>query len=182
MMRVLINTCAVILISLLVKPGQVSAEPTISTLLPDAFPGSGGLARPFTGSDLPPAYPQWPERPVRRQIIPPPPGGPYMSSAMSEIDAFPDDSGGLRNISDESTEQRMDSPFFKVDMPWPETPERDAPELWMPESGEYKFVPEELVRELESSPPGRRLEQQMYQPYPRYPPAPPPRRPYYGYY
>jgi len=105
-----------------------------------------------------------------------------MSSAMSEIDAFPDDSGGLRNKSHESTEQRMDSPFFKVDMPWPDTPERDAPELWMPESGEYKFVPEKVVRELESSPPGRRLEQHMYQPYPRYPPAPPLRRPYYGYY
>ena len=181
-MRILINTFAVILISLLIKLGQVSAEPAIGTLLPDTFPGSGGLADPFMGSGLPPAYPQWPERPVRRQIIPPPPGGPYMSSAMSEIDAFPADSGGLRNESNESRERQMRSPLFKVDMPWPETPERVTPELWMPESGEYKFVPEAVVRELESSPSGRRLEQQMYQPYPRYPPAPPLRRPYYGNY
>lgn len=181
-MRVLINTSAAILISLLVRPGHVSAEATISTLLPDAFPGSGGLARPSMGSDLPPAYPQWPERPVRRQIIPPPPGGPYMSSAMSEIDAFPHDSGGVRNESSGSAEQRTGLSFFGVDMPWPETPERDAPEPWMPESGEYRFVPEEIVRELESPPLGRMPEQRLYQPYPRYPPAPPPRRPYYGYY
>lgn len=178
-MRMLSNTSSVIVMLLLMQVNNVSAEPVTGALFPDTFPGSGGLAEPMMGSDLPPAYPEWPERSVRKQIIPPPPGGPYMSSAMSGIDAFPAHTGGLRY---ESRKKVMHSPDFNVDMPWPETPERDPPELWMPESGEYRFVPEEVVRELESSPPGRRLEQRMYQPYPRYPPAPPLRRPYYGYY
>jgi len=98
---------------------------------------------------------------------------------MSGIDVFPADTGGLRY---ESRQREMEAPIFIADMPWPETPERDPPELWMPESGEYKFVPEEIVRKLEFPSFSRRHEQPRYQHYPRYPPAPPVRLPYYGYY
>ena len=178
-MRNLINTLIAILMSLLIQSGYVSAEPAIGTLLPHAFPGSGGLARPMMGNDLPPAYPEWPERAVRSEIIPPPPGGPYMSSALSGIDAFPAETGGLRN---ENIEQQEHSLFFKVDMPWPETAERERPQLWTPESGEYKFVPEDIVRQLETPATMQRQEHRIHQPYLRRYPPPPVRQPYYGYY
>lgn len=177
-MRMLNNPVSVILLSLLIQAGNVSAEPAIGAL-PDTFPGSGGLARPLVGSDLPPAYPEWPERPARRKMIPPPPGGPYMSSAMSDIEAFPADSGGLRT---ESRAAQLPSPFFKADMLWPETPEYARPELWIPEGGEYRFVPEEIVRQLESALPDKRQEYQRVLPYRGYPPTPPTRQPYYGNY
>jgi hypothetical protein len=168
----------IIMVSLLIQSGNVSAAPETSAL-PDTFPGSGGLARHPMGSELPPAYPEWPERPARRELIPPPPAGPYMSSALSDFDAFPVNTGGLRN---EPKEQWMPLPFLDADMPWPETPEYARPEPWIPESGEYHFVPEELVRQLESPAPSQRQEMQRYMPQRRYMPAPPPRPPYYGYY
>jgi hypothetical protein len=102
-----------------------------------------------------------------------------MSSALSGVAVFPDDSGGLR---DEFRGEQMRSPFFEADMPWPELPERARPEPWIPEDGEYHFVPEEVVRELESQTYDRRPEFPRYQSYPGYPPPPPPARwPYYGY-
>lgn len=176
-MRLLTNTLAAIMTLSLIQAGDVLAEPAIVTL-PGTFPGSGGLARSFAGSDLPPAYPEWPQRSIRSEVVPLPPPGPYMSTAMSGIDAFPANTGGLR---DDYGEQQMRSPFFTADMPWPETPKRARPEAWMPESGEYHFVPEEVVHQLESPAPSIRQERQRYQPYPGYPPAPPVRQPYYGY-
>jgi hypothetical protein len=101
-----------------------------------------------------------------------------MSSALSGIGVFPDDTGGLRN---EFREQQMPSPFFEADMPWPETPEYAPPEPWIPESGEYRFVPEEIVRKLEAPATGQRQEYQRYMPHPVYMPASPVRPPYYGY-
>lgn len=177
-MRVLTKSLASILCLSLIQAGNVSAEP-IPGMLPGVFPGSGGLARPLPDSDLPPAYPEWPERTFRTTLIPPPPPGPYMSSAMSDIDAFPDDSGGLRNVT---RERPVPSPVFEADMPWPETAERERPERWLPESGEYRFVPDEIVRRLETPAPSTGQERQRYQPYSGFPPAPPRRQPYYGYY
>jgi len=175
-MRLLINTFSAIVMALLLQLTNVSAEQLIESL-PGTFPGSGGFPGSVEPSGLPPAYPEWPERPARREMIPPPPAGPYMSSALSEVDAFPADTGGLR---DEFREQQMHSPFFEPDMPWPGIPERGRPQAWIPESGEYRFVPEEVVRQLESpAHSGRR--QPMYQQYPGYRPAPPLRRPDYGY-
>lgn len=166
-----------IVMALIFHVANVSAQQTIE-FLPETFPGSGGLSESRGSSELPPAYPQWPERPVRREMIPPPPGGPYMSSALSDVDAFPADTGGLR---DEFGQPTMDPPFFEVDMPWPETPDRGAPEAWIPEGGEYHFVPEEIVRQLESSSQGRWPPPPMRPPYPGYRPAPPMPQPGYGY-
>jgi len=175
-MRLLTNTFSAVMIALLLQLSNVSAEQLFESL-PGTFPGSGGFPESIEPSDLPPAYPEWPERPVRRKLIPPPPGGPYMSSALSEVDAFPADTGGLR---DEFREQQMQSPFFEPDMPWPDIPERGRPDAWIPESGEYRFVPEEVVRELEF--PARSTRRRpMYPHYPGYRPAPPVRQPGYGY-
>ena len=103
-----------------------------------------------------------------------------MSSALSDIDAFPAHSGGLRN---EARDQKIPSPFLGADVPWPETPDYARPEPWLPESGEYRFVPEEIVRQLESLAPGLRQEYQRYIPPRVYTPAPPPLwLHHYGYY
>ncbi len=177
-MRRLKNTVAAMLLPLLAQVSAVSAEQEAGSL-PQSFPGSGGLPAPAVPGDLPPAYPEWPERTFRNEFVPPPPGGPYMSSAMSGINVFPDDTGGLRH---EFAEPQMESPFFSADMPWPETPERDRPQAWYPESGEYRYVPEEVVRQLESPAPIQVPEFPRYQPVPRFQPPPPPRPPYYGYY
>jgi hypothetical protein len=176
-MRRLTNVFTICILFLLVQAAHAEGEP-VEVRLPDTFPGSGGFPQYSADSDLPPAYPEWPERLNRREIVPPPPGGPYMSSALSGIDAFPADTGGLRN---EFPEGQMRSPFFEDDMPWPETPERARPEPWLPESGEYNFVPEEVVRQLESRTSGRRPLYPVYQPYRGYPPPPPMRQPDYGY-
>jgi hypothetical protein len=180
-MRVLTHLLSVCVLFLMAHAAD-AADAVPGVVLPDTFPGSGGFPEYDGDGGLPPAYPDWPERFSKTEIIPPPPGGPYMSSALSDIDAFPADTGGLRH---EYMEQPMPSPFFEADMPWPETPERARPEPWMPESGEYHYVPDELVRQLESQTFDRRPEFPRYQPYPGYPPAPPPpppvRQPYYGY-
>jgi hypothetical protein len=178
-MRRLNHAFSIIMVSFLIQSGNVSAAPETGTL-PDTFPGSGvGASSPADGR-LPPAYPEWPERPARREFIPPPPAGPYMSSALSEIRVFPDDMGGLQN---EFKEPLVPSPFFEADMPWPETPDYASPEPWVPESGEYRFVPEDVVRQLETTIQDQRRQQlQRYMPYRGYPPAPPLRQPYYGYY
>ncbi len=176
-MRVLNNSFSVLMISLLMQASTVYAEPEAGSL-PATFPGSGGFPAPLN-TDFAPNYPQWPDRFTRSETIPPPPGGPYMSSAMSGIDAFPANTGGLR---DDPGLQQVQSESFRVDMPWPESPERERPVTWMPETGEYHFVPEEVVRELESAAFDRRQERPAaFQPYRAYPPAPAYRQPYYGY-
>lgn len=177
-MHWLIKALVVLLLSPVLWVRPVSAEPVFGSM-PDTFPGSGGLPGPGMHSDLPPAYPAWPERSFRSEIIPPPPGGPYMSSAMTGITAFPDNTGGLRHEVGEPAEP---SPFFSADMPWPETSEHDRPRPWVPDGGEYRYVPEDIVRELESTSPIPRPQHPMLQPFPRYPPPPPVRQPYFGYY
>ena len=168
-MRFLFKTISVIVTVLLCQIVNVSAEQPVDSF-PGAFPGSGGFPEPVMPSDLPPAYPEWPDRPMRREVIPPPPSGPYMSSALSDVDAFPADTGGLRH---QMRQQQMQSPFFNVDMPWPETPDRGRPEPWVPETGEYRFVPKEMLRQLESPSSGRPPMPVMPQPYPGYRPVPP---------
>ena len=135
-------------------------------------------------AQLPPAYPEWPERFRQEDLTPPPPPGPYMSSALSQIDSFPSGS----RARGEYREGRAESPFFKPEMPWPEG--RDRPKPWMPADGEYHYVPEGLEEQLEAQvrarevPPAPAWTQQYPQRAPiQRPPAPrPPVRPgYYGY-
>ena len=177
-MQMLQNSSIAMLFMLLAPAGFALAEQAAGSL-PAAIPGSGGFSAPAFPSDLPPAYPEWPERSFRTDFVPPPPAGPYMSSAMSGINEFPHNTGGLRH---EFGEPQIESPYFSADMPWPDTPERDRPQPWMPESGQYNYVPEEVVRQLEERSPVNRGDFPAYQPFPRFPPPPPPRQPYYGYY
>ena len=151
--------------------GGIQADP--------GAPEAGVAAIDAQPSQLPPAYPEWPERFRHEDTMPPPPPGPYMSSALSRMDAFP--SGG--RMRDEFRESMSESPFFRPEMPWPEG--RDRPQRWMPEEGEYNFAPDGLEEELEAKmrthePPPAPAWRQTY---PQRPPMqrPPIRPGYYGY-
>ncbi len=97
------------------------------------------------------SYPRWPERSLpKREIIPPPPPGPYMSTALnrfslegpsfdrSEISRPP-----RRSIAAiEPADTRV--PAFSADMPWPDDPgsNNSTPlRRWEPDKG-YHFVDE----------------------------------------
>ena len=169
-MYIMNKTPPILMMFLILLSGGVYAE----SVMPDAEASDSRQAQ------LPPAYPEWPERFRQADTMPPPPPGPYMSSALSQIDTFP--SGG--RARGEYREGRSESPFFRPEMPWPEG--RDRPQRWMPEEGEYNFAPEGLEEKLEAQmrardvPPAPAWRQQ----YPQRPPVqrPPVRPGYPGYY
>lgn len=106
-------------------------------------------------------YPRWPERMVeKRERVPPPPPGPYMSSALSdftveglsfgrESDFDRDFNGDFNAIGNEvnDTDPMLDSSSaaidrFSPDKPWPkdlQSKNTRLPNRWMPDSG-YRYV------------------------------------------
>jgi len=100
-------------------------------------------------------YPRWPERRmVNREMIPPPPPGPYMSSALSDFTvkglSFARDSSFDR---DADSDELNDSEYmfessnaaikrFNPDRPWPknlQSKNTRLPSRWMPDNG-YRYV------------------------------------------
>lgn len=88
-------------------------------------------------------YPQWPAHVrVNKEIIPPPPPGPYMSTALGDYSA--PGSGFTRELNRpemgfDSANVPMD--VFSPDIPWPKnlrTPK--SPNKWMPDNG-YSYAP-----------------------------------------
>ncbi len=106
-------------------------------------------------------YPRWPTRMMaKRDRIPPPPPGPYMSSALSgftveglsfggESDFGNDFNSDFNSIAGETndTKSMFDSSSaaidqFSPDKPWPKDLQSKNPRLpnrWMPDSG-YRYV------------------------------------------
>lgn len=113
----------------------LSVQTAIAEEQPDATqaptaPGESGV--------MPPVYPSWPERTVQKNIVPPPPPGPYMSTALTYAGTGFSCCPG----SEKDKEQQVDSPSFNT-MQWPER--RRPPMPWVPESGEYTFAPDNAV-------------------------------------
>jgi hypothetical protein len=83
-------------------------------------------------------FPRWPERhEVRRERIPPPPPGPYMSSALTG-DSIEEPSFSQRNRHEMMFESNSASvETFSPDAPWPSN--FDSPHRWKPEDG-YNYV------------------------------------------
>ena len=84
------------------------------------------------------SFPRWPERKqVNRELIPPAPPGPYMSSALSgssfNRDFFAADNKSATKF--EPSSLPMDA--FGPDIPWPS--HSQTPDRWQPESG-YHYV------------------------------------------
>lgn len=106
-------------------------------------------------------YPRWPiRRMAAREVIPPPPPGPYMSSALSGFTvkglSFSRDSSFDRDADsdfDSTSDEVNDSEFildssgtemgrFSPDIPWPKnlkSKNTRLPNRWMPDSG-YRYV------------------------------------------
>lgn len=101
---------------------------------------------------------------ISRNKVPPPPPGPYMSMALEEAPAFK----RQREIPHGDAGH---SPFFKADMPWPET--RRAPQQWMPDDG-YQYAPPSAYEQR--MPPRDRPESHYQYGYqqPAWQPLPPP--------
>lgn len=94
---------------------------------------------------LPPAYPAWPEREARMNIVPPPPSGPYMSTGLART--------GRGFACCENNDGISERPQMVNNMPWPER--RRPPRRWMPENGEYSFASGEDIEEADRVHSGR---------------------------
>jgi len=95
-------------------------------------------------------YPRWPERKqVHRDMVPPPPPGPYMSSALSD---FSVKGQTFRSTPDRETMRASTAnldPYnismdaFSPDRPWPKSlrgnTNKPAPGRWKPDNG-YQYV------------------------------------------
>ena len=89
---------------------------------------------------LQPAYPAWPERQTRKNDVPPPPPGPYMSTALTYAGQGFSCCPGSETGGD-GEQKIVHSPFFKG-MPWPE--KQRPPQRWLPEGGEYTYAPDDI--------------------------------------
>lgn len=94
-------------------------------------------------------FPEWPpERPepfAGRNFVPPPPG-PYMSTALSEIE------NGF-DTSERPHPPPARSAHFRPDAPWPARHHRPAPKRWLPKDG-YHFAPPDAGERVgQESPP-----------------------------
>ena len=97
------------------------------------------------------SFPRWPERhQVNRELIPPAPPGPYMSSALSDS-SFNGDFFAADNkpaITLEPPSWPMDA--FGPDTPWPS--HSQTPDRWEPESG-YHYVKPAVKKQPYNMPP-----------------------------
>ena len=103
-------------------------------------------------------FPDWPERKQsNRQMVPPPPPGPYMSSALSDY-SVRGPSFGSNPVSSESNKpvsasdpSNVPISTFSPDRPWidhaykkhkynADCPPACSPQRWMPENG-YQYAP-----------------------------------------
>jgi len=85
-------------------------------------------------------FPRWPERKIeQREIVPPPPPGPYMSSALTLTGSDADNSPFTREQRSAGRPARssVSMSTFSPDIPWPST--SDSPNRWQPETG-YHYV------------------------------------------
>ncbi len=85
------------------------------------------------------SFPRWPERPqVNREIVPPPPPGPYMSTALNDFTVKAPALGRTMMNSPAAHHRASSVPMdtFSPDRPWPELRPTDR---WKPENG-YRYV------------------------------------------
>ena len=103
-------------------------------------------------------FPDWPERKqAHRQEVPPPPPGPYMSSALSDFSVRGPSFGNnpapseSNNAASKSDSSNIPMATFSPDRPWidhaykkhkynSDCPPACSPVRWMPENG-YQYAP-----------------------------------------
>lgn len=93
-------------------------------------------------------FPRWPERRhEKRERLPPPPPGPYMSSALALDGSAVSNSPFSRDQSPAkvSTQSSVSKSTFGPDTPWPSN--SHSPHRWKPESG-YHYVPPKVNNQV----------------------------------
>lgn len=124
------------------------------------LPGTVNKFQIFDDGQMRYSFPQWPLRKqVVREMIPPPPPGPYMSTALNDFSvkgfSFRRDfdryksseelTTGNAEFNSNATERSMD--IFSPDRPWPEyssstySRHDERPRRWQPENGEHYVRP-----------------------------------------
>lgn len=95
-------------------------------------------------------FPRWPERKTEhREIVPPPPPGPYMSTALTLTSPDTGKSPFTRERGTDRAPARHGSDvamsMFSPDIPWPST--SDSPNRWEPEAGYHYVQPQANARD-----------------------------------
>ncbi len=135
------NLCLPVVLLLL--PALLQAESVKAT---DANTANTGQQ---PGSEAGRSYPQRTQRhQVKKEIIPPPPPGPYMSSALSDYSVKGPSFGHNFN----KPVYRHDPSFvpmdmFSPDIPWPNNLRGNNTNRWMPESG-YRYAPSQPMTHM----------------------------------
>ena len=136
-----------VLTLLLAQPMIAHAEPAQAA----ATAGSTNTAQAVEQKDAsandrqPYIFPGWPaKREAKQERVPPPPPGPYMSSALSGASfSSPvfehDDSSAGSGSAMVPQEQAKPMQKFSPDTPWPNSNMGHSPQRWKPENG-YSFV------------------------------------------
>jgi hypothetical protein len=135
-MHIMIRMCMLVIMALIVRTA-IAAERVQQA-------GDPGVGTHVTAGSFP-LIAEWREHLSSRSsdMLPPPPPGPYMSTALTPMPGIYEPESGV----EQSTGAEMaDSPFFKTNMQWPED-NRQPPRRWMPEQGQYQYVPEEVLEQ-----------------------------------
>lgn len=125
------------------------------------------VQRPATGggNNASVGFPNWPPRQqAGRETIPPPPPGPYMSSALSDYSVKAPSFG--RNINKpvhryDPSSMPMD--VFSPDVPWPKNlraKNKRSSTRWMPENGYHYVNPQNMASPPNNQQPPIQLRQQ----------------------
>jgi len=94
-------------------------------------------------------FPGWPERPqAQREIIPPPPPGPYMSLALSNFANISPAFDKQRSKKNDETDASVVMDAFSPDRPWPKI--LRPVKRWMPEDG-YRYVDSQVSQQAYSA-------------------------------
>lgn len=125
-----------LLIALLMQPMMLQAESTDNSTVErnaSTSPGNQGLQGNYTN-------PNWPaSRQVEREIVPPPPPGPYMSLALNDFSgnrsSFPQGAAGSVSKSGQFDVPKQ---ALSPDVQWPKN--LRTSKHWLPENG-YRYVP-----------------------------------------
>lgn len=137
------KTCVFTL--LLTQAMVIQAQPAGAT---DPATGAQGQeAAADSGRSQPRSYyfPRWPEkRSAPRERVPPPPPGPYMSSALTgnSLDTPSFFEPKKPEVKFESSSAPVAT--FSPDTPWPSTSE--SPQRWEPENG-YNYVKPQAIQQ-----------------------------------
>ncbi len=128
-----------LLLVLLMSGLAVSAETPDITM--------GGSTGSVDAPQLPYGFPAWPKRPqFKKEVVPPPPPGPYMSSALSDYSfkrpSFEDKLFQREQVQPVDRNSTNNSfMVFSPDVPWPDLRQGEVQRnnRWMPENG-YQYV------------------------------------------